>query len=247
MTFVFFLVMAPESSSRHQPVLNIVTQAMHLHYVDAKSSRICLGQQPDQLDTKCEVNWTVLCRSHAQVSPGPACSVTLEGPCPIQRLAATNGSSRDDRVLLEAPIFQARDSFGNPVASAGLQVVLHLAWTSPSNGNQDLPSLETPHLMISTDKSGRVDLAQCVTAVCNASRKWNTWNIVPLNATCGHLQVKVADVVIAEGTGQLPCKENTSLNVEGGLPAEMILSLRPAIPQQWHGYARMLSLCKADN
>eukprot|EP00884_Botryococcus_braunii_P005311 jgi/Botrbrau1/14781/Bobra.0284s0014.2 len=144
------------------------------------------------------------------VSPGPACSVSLEGACPIQRLTVTNGSSREERVLLEAPVFQARDCFGNTVLCSGLNMALHLAWACSSKGNADLPSLEAPHLMSSTDKSGRV---------------------------------KMGDVVIAEGTGRLHCNENRSANVEGGTAAEMVLSLRPTVPEEWQGFVEDLWHC----
>lgn len=49
------------------------------------------------------------------------------------------------------------------------------------------------------------------------------------------MQVKMADLVIAEGTGRLQRDENTSENIEGPLAADMVLSLQPVDPQEWQG------------
>jgi hypothetical protein len=49
-----------------------------------------------------------------------------------------------------------------------------------------------------------------------------------------HLQIKLADVIIAKGSGKI-CKENVSPNVDGGMAAEMVLCLRPVNPQEWQG------------
>jgi hypothetical protein len=74
----------------------------------------------------------------------------------VQRLTATNGSNKEERLLLEAPVFQARDSFGNPVPCPGLHVVLHLARACHSKHIEDLPALEPADLTCVTDKNGKV-------------------------------------------------------------------------------------------
>lgn len=90
-----------------------------------------------------------------QVAPGPACIMSLEGSDAVQRMTATNGISREERLLLKAPVFQARDAFGNPVPHAGLQVSLCLAWACRSHDVEALPALETSTLTCKTDKNGQ--------------------------------------------------------------------------------------------
>lgn len=92
---------------------------------------------------------------HIQVAPGPACMMSLEGTDAVQRMTATNGISREERLLLKAPLFQARDAFGNPVSGAGLQVTLCLAWATRSYDVEGLPALETSTLNCKTDKNGQ--------------------------------------------------------------------------------------------